>query len=534
MSAPGAAVPSLSDAISGYQSGLTAHAGNVTKQLGTAKDIYETKLAKADQAEAALNTDALKPPQLKPPPVPTSTAPIAIWGSSAMWVAAIGGLLTRRPLTNALTAASAVMTAYRQQDAAAAQQAFDTWKTETDNAAKMAQFSIDSYKAALAHIDTDRKAAAAEFLVTAKSLGDENAAYVAQHYGLDAAVRYVDAMQRHIDTMAKAQPDIDKKNDQLQLYTKFADATRALSVAKQSGDPKKIAAAQGAYDSIANDVRSFHGVMDKGGGGAFQALGGSALSSDAVTSIAERYLAGDKSALSGLGFGSAGSANRVAVQNKIAELMKASGETPAEVSSRLATFDKTAKAFATGQQGNAVRSFSVLLSHFDTLKKLYAALNSGDTRAVNAIKNTFETEFGFAAPTNISAARQLIGDEIIKAVTGAAGALGDRETAQQTISGSSSPEQILGSPGNPGLIDTYSELAVGQLRGLRQQYQSGTELADFDKLLSPDAKRLLHAPKPPTDAEIAAAPRISTKAERDALSSGALYVGPDGNLARKP
>ena len=261
------AVPSLSDVISGYQSGLTQHAADVTKKIGEAEDIYKAKIAKADEEESALDTGALKPPDLKPPPQPQSTQPIEVWGSSAMWIAALGGLLTRRPLTNALNAAGAVMNAYRQRDAAAAQQSYDVWKVETENAVKMAQFTLDSYKAALAHIDADKKAAAADFLTTAKALGDENAAYVAEHYGIDAAVRYVDAMQAHVDRMEKAQPGIDLAHQRLQLLSDITTAQTNLKAAMQSGNKDAIAAAQEALRSAFQAVHNFNTVYGKGASG---------------------------------------------------------------------------------------------------------------------------------------------------------------------------------------------------------------------------------------------------------------------------
>lgn len=241
---------SLSDAIGGYQKGLQEHVGQVTKQLGEAEKTYQSKMGAAEQEESGLDPNALTPPKLTPPPQPQNTSPVEQWGSAAMWVAALGGLLTRQPLTNSLHAAADVMNAYKAQDASAAQQAYDSWKVESANAVKMAQFTIDAYKTALTKIDSDKKAAATDFLTTAKALGDENAAYVATHYGIDAAVSYVDAVTAHNDRMKAAQPLVDAKHQQAMLQLGVLNAVKKLQAAKQSGDPAAISqATQDVHDA---------------------------------------------------------------------------------------------------------------------------------------------------------------------------------------------------------------------------------------------------------------------------------------------
>ena len=254
---------SLSDALSGYQSGLQAHTTDVTKKLDEAKGVYESRISDANKEEASLSSDALKPPTLAPPPQPQQTNPAKVWGSAAMALAMLGGLLTRRPLVNSLNAGAAVMNAYKQQDAAASQQAYEVWKTENENAVKMAQWTITQYKTALAKIDSDKKTALSDFTATAKALGDENAAYVAQHYGLDAAVRYTDAMQAHTDRMQEQQPKIDEEHQRLQNYLGIMDARKAFIAAQKSGKPDAIAAAQASLTSAVQTANDFNLSMGK-------------------------------------------------------------------------------------------------------------------------------------------------------------------------------------------------------------------------------------------------------------------------------
>lgn len=145
------------------------------------------------------------------------------------------------------------------------------------------------------------------------------------------------------------------------------------------------------------------------------------------------------------------------------------------------------KAFTTGRQGDTVRSFNVLVNHLDTLQHLMDALNNGDVRAVNLAANEVGRQLGVAAPTNFDAARRVVSDEITKAVTGSAGALGDRQELQKNLSMGNSPSAM------SGVIDTYKDLAGGQLYGLQQQYEAGTKSDSFssDLRLSPAAQALL-------------------------------------------
>ncbi len=143
---------------------------------------------------------------------------------------------------------------------------------------------------------------------------------------------------------------------------------------------------------------------------------------------------------------------------------------------------KAVKDFATGKQGNSVRSFNVALSHLDTLDKLADALNNKDTVAVNRVGNFVAQQTGSSAPTNFESAKKIVGDEIVKAIIGSGGGVSDREAAARTISAASSPAQL------KGVINTYRQLMQGQLGGLEQQYEQTTGRKDFKRFLSPEGQ----------------------------------------------
>jgi len=205
------------------------------------------------------------------------------------------------------------------------------------------------------------------------------------------------------------------------------------------------------------------------------------------------------------------------------------GLTPAEIADKVATgsaeragMAATIKAFDSGQQGNSVKSFNVGLSHLDTLDELATALQNKDLKVINRIGNAWAAETGQSAPTSFDAARNIVGDEIVKAVTGSAGALGDREAAAATISKINSPQSL------KDVIKTYKTLMVGQLTGLKQQFVSaGGKPESFDAKLSPETKKFLATEKRTPATTPPATNSRGWTLHQDAKGNYG-YVSPDG------
>jgi hypothetical protein len=170
----------------------------------------------------------------------------------------------------------------------------------------------------------------------------------------------------------------------------------------------------------------------------------------------------------------------VAIMSRVAEI------NPQFRSQTFGTGSKAEKDFATGKQGNSVRSFNVSLTHLDTLDKLADALHNKDTQAINKVGNFFASQTGGEAPTNFDAAKKIVADEIVKAIVGSGGGVADREEAARVIDKANSPAQL------KGVIKTYKELMRGQLHGLEGQYKATTGRDDFDKYLSPEARAQSH------------------------------------------
>lgn len=151
------------------------------------------------------------------------------------------------------------------------------------------------------------------------------------------------------------------------------------------------------------------------------------------------------------------------------------------------TAQQTANAFAKGSQGNTVRSINVAMQHLDTLGQAADALNNGNMQLFNKVSNFVSSQTGAPAPTNFNAVKDLVANEITKAIVGSGGGVSDRDKAQQTIGAANSPAQL------KTVMDSYRTLFTGQLGGLRTQYEAGTQRKDFDKMLSPETLNLIQS-----------------------------------------
>ena len=178
---------------------------------------------------------------------------------------------------------------------------------------------------------------------------------------------------------------------------------------------------------------------------------------------------------------------------------------------------KAVRDFATGTQGNTIRSLDVAIDHLDTLAQAAKALQNGDSKAINTIRNQWREQTGSELPGNFDAIKTIVGSEIAKAIVGGQNALHDRLAAQEGATNAKSPEQIA------GVIRSYKALMAGQLHGLRQQYESTTGLQNFNNRLRPSTIQELEkaaAGAPAAPAPPAAAPITKTIGNRTFIRRG--------------
>lgn len=144
--------------------------------------------------------------------------------------------------------------------------------------------------------------------------------------------------------------------------------------------------------------------------------------------------------------------------------------------------------FSKGQDRQAVNSLNVSVAHLATLGQLGDELKNGPIPLGNKVANAVSVMTGKPAVTNFDAAKEIVGDEVVKAVVGGVNSQADREAIKHLITSQQTPEQL------KGVIRTFTTLLGGQLEGRRQGYQAGTGLNNFDeKYLSPATREALKA-----------------------------------------
>jgi hypothetical protein len=144
--------------------------------------------------------------------------------------------------------------------------------------------------------------------------------------------------------------------------------------------------------------------------------------------------------------------------------------------------NKAVKDFGTGTQGKQITFFNNAVQHLGTLDGLINAMGSGDVQLINRARQAFQNQFGQEAPGNFDAAKNIVGQEIVKAIVANGGGEAERQAAAATLAAAKSPEQLR------GILNTYKELAGAQLRDLKVQYENSTGLHNFEKKLIPESQ----------------------------------------------
>ena len=194
--------------------------------------------------------------------------------------------------------------------------------------------------------------------------------------------------------------------------------------------------------------------------------------------------------------------------------------------------------FSRGPASQAVNSLNVSVAHLATLAELGDALQNGNVPAINKLGNAIAVQLGRPAPTNFDAAKEIVGDEVVKAVIGGVNSQADREAIKHLITSQQTPAQL------KGVIQTFTALLGGQLDGQRQRYQAGTGLNNFDqKYLAPATQEALKRGLPGSQIDPAitrmvypsgipqqggAAPATQPAAPQTKVINGVTYVNRNG------
>lgn len=200
--------------------------------------------------------------------------------------------------------------------------------------------------------------------------------------------------------------------------------------------------------------------------------------------------------------------------------------------------------FAGGPLGNSTRSLNNAVGHLQLIDNLFKGLQNGDVQTVNKLSSLWAKQFGSPAPTNVQAASEVLGPELMKILSNnnGAGTVDERQGFANTVGNlANAPEQT------SGAISTLRGMLGRQAADLALQYHGATQRNDFaSRYLQPDvanylglapqtAQQTQGAGTTPTAPTTPAAPtKIQNDDDYNQLPSGALFIGPDGNTRKKP
>jgi hypothetical protein len=197
------------DEVSKRKSAYDQQSSDIEKAIGETEQRTSERVA-ADQPNVQI-------PQFKevPPPQVYNTPPEQQWGSMAMLIAGLGGLLTRGHATTALNAAANVVKGFHQHDQELTNQAFESWKIANDNMTKAMNYELQTYRSitsdAARRQGTDLRegsmelsALRADLSAAARGLGND---FMAQRLALAnqrEAQLEIERQQKVLDTANKA------------------------------------------------------------------------------------------------------------------------------------------------------------------------------------------------------------------------------------------------------------------------------------------------------------------------------------------
>lgn len=122
-----------------------------------------------------------------------------------------------------------------------------------------------------------------------------------------------------------------------------------------------------------------------------------------------------------------------------------------------------AKDFTTGKDAAMLRSIGTATKHLDMLDGMVSALGNGNTQVLNKLGNAFAAQTGATAPTNFDAAKEIVGQEVIKGIVAGGGGVTERQEAASALSNAKTPAQLR------GVISTYKSIMGAQHESLLQQ-----------------------------------------------------------------
>jgi hypothetical protein len=445
--------------------------------------------------------DQNKPPVYKPPAPykpPEASSPIEVWGSLAMGFAMLASHFTRTPMMTAMNAGAEVMKAFKQKDVDAATSAYQQWKDANTQALDMAKYQQAAYANLMATVERREKNdidlskdqmadVRAQMTALALAFKDKTMLELGEAHDINAQKLEFDRRTQEMRMLVAANMRAEAAADKVFAAVQGA---KDEAEAKQSQPYKDAVAAgdtMGVYKilSLANPreyLKSYTDEKEKqtkeqdsSAGQAKQQYDAWLASPEGQASPPDARMK-EEAQIYGQ-FKSQGGARLLPPltdENKhwLAQAL-ANYELPVPSQLQIArepgwdgpdgaiaearrinpnfnpakykAVSAARQKLTSGKDADAIASYIRLDQHLDFFKGLVDKLSDGaDVKTLNAFAAAWGGQTGNPNVTSYETALALVGDEIVKAATGAgvAGALGDREEIKKNFDPSLSKDQL--------------------------------------------------------------------------------------------
>lgn len=151
--------------------------------------------------------------KMEPPPAPETTSPVQAWGSLAMVMAGIGGLMTRTHATTALNAAAEAMKGFHQGDLERNKELLDRWRVANQNTIDAMNYQKTIYEALLRTRHEDEIERYHDIQAQAQATRDNILLQRLEQGGVSAAESHMKDFNRAADNYMKETDNVDKTQE---------------------------------------------------------------------------------------------------------------------------------------------------------------------------------------------------------------------------------------------------------------------------------------------------------------------------------
>jgi hypothetical protein len=495
---------------------------NETMSKETAAHDATISRERADNQKIETDFFAKNPPPVFKPVAPYAPkqeeSPISAWGALAIAFGALASHFTRTPMTTALNAAGSAMKAIKEKNDAAAKASYQQWKDANEQTYKLYEYQRDAYKDLVAgvkdrlknNVDLSKEETAdyrARISAIASAFKDETSLKMLQENSLEHWAKLQDQRDKNIDSLKEKQKEFETKIEGQQAeqklkadpeFTKMVQSGDALGAAEKLAEvnpsEKNVAAVAKIKETQEKDDLAYEKFAESTQHQAAQqmeqwkAQHPGASQEDTLKAQNQIYSSfkttGGRSLLPPL------SAEQIPMQAR--ELGEYRLKTPSQAlmarqpgwdkaveqaekdypGFNPAKYDLVQKARAkleAGKDADAIASYTRLNQHLEFFRGLVDRLpDTNDVNLLNKAAAAWGRQTGNPSVTSYETARELVGDEIVKAVTGtgAAGALGDREAIKKNFETSLGRDQLMAN------INAVKALVGGAIVSTREKYQT--------------------------------------------------------------